>query len=117
MHRIGRNTTGLLPLVLLATLTVAPAVAHDAEATDQVIKVVRLKHLDTKSAVTVLRSIFQTRQIAELPDRDIIIFRDSADGVEQSAKLLREIDVPAPTKQESTRKVGTEVRDPGAGGA
>ena len=105
MHPIGKRILGLLFLLPIAALVVVPVIADNSETADHMIKVVRLKHLETQEAVTVLRSIFQTRQIAELRARGIIVFRDAPEAVEQATELLREIDVPSPSRRESTEAV------------
>jgi hypothetical protein len=55
-----------------------------------------LKHMDPRVAVTLLRSILQTRQVIEISETRTVVVRDSPQIVSEAAALIAELDVPAP---------------------
>jgi hypothetical protein len=101
----GRFAAALLSAsVLLAPLARAdeggdPVVEHEkgrsARDTDET-RVVELRHLDTRAAVTLVRSIGQVRQIVDFPQMRTLVLRDQPRTVAQMVDLLRDVDVPLP---------------------
>lgn len=58
------------------------------------VRVFELKHLATKEAGLVLRTIFEAGRIAELPERGVLIVADAPARLEAMAKLLEKVDQP-----------------------
>jgi type II secretory pathway component GspD/PulD (secretin) len=58
-------------------------------------RVFELQGMDTREAVTLLRTHVQVRQIVELQDRDTVIVTEVFEKVDRSEKLLRELDAVA----------------------
>ena len=58
----------------------------------QAIQAFHLSHLDTRGTVTLLRSILQARQIAEIPNQNAVVLRDSAANVEIAGRMIEALD-------------------------
>jgi hypothetical protein len=59
-------------------------------------RIVKLEHIDPRTAVTAVRSLYQLRQVVEIPARRTVVFRDDPKTVDGAAELLEKIDVPPP---------------------
>ncbi len=58
------------------------------------VRVYQLKHLPTKEAQLVIRTIYEARRVAELPDRAVLIVADTPAKLDAIGKLLERIDLP-----------------------
>ena len=71
------------------TLLIAPDSRQKRqEYEDQVIRTFYLSNGDTKQVVTLLRSLLQSRQIAENPDLNSVTIKDTPDKVAIAAKII-----------------------------
>lgn len=82
-----------LSLVVLGFGWAAAEAPLPGDGTTQV-RVFELKHLATKEAGLVLRTIFEAGRIAELPDRGVLIIADLPARLDAMGKLLEKIDQP-----------------------
>jgi hypothetical protein len=76
------------PAFLMAALFLSTA----APASDEpkVTRILHLQDIESREAVTLLRSEAQVRQIAEVPDLGLLIVKGVADRVDRCESLLRE---------------------------
>jgi len=58
------------------------------------VTVYQLKHLETKEAQLVIRTIYEARRVAELPDRGVLVVADTPARPDAIGKLLERIDLP-----------------------
>lgn len=90
----------LLGTVIQPTLAVEekalPELTANQADVGREIRVFELEHLATKSAQIVLRTILDTRLLAEVSEQRALVLRGDAQTVEVAARILREIDVPLP---------------------
>jgi type II secretory pathway component GspD/PulD (secretin) len=96
-----------LAMILAVTLVTGAALADEGKQ-DTVTRdrggevetrVFVVEHIDTKTAVTLLRSTLNVRQIAEIPKNRRLVITDDADRLAAISNLLAQTDVPAPRWQ------------------
>ncbi len=83
-----------LSLALLGTGAARAQAPIPGDGTAQV-RVYELKHLATREAALVLRTIFEAGRIAELPERGVLIVADTPAKLDAIDRLLERIDRPA----------------------
>ena len=89
---LARRTVLAVPLCFVAVLSL-PANAFDPvpkPPEPKLTRILHLKDIDTREAVTLLRSEVQVRQIAEIRDLNVVVVKGNADRIERSVALLRE---------------------------
>ena len=84
----------LIVPVLVGGLTSVPASAASEQPEDGNVhmRVFYLQGMDSREAITLLRSKAQVRQVARISDRDVIVVAGTADIVDRCDTLLREHD-------------------------
>lgn len=101
MKRISWLLVAVLLLGLVGTGAARAEAPIPGDGTAQV-RVYELKHLATKEAGVVLRTIFEAGRIAELPERGVLIVADTPAKLDAIDRLLERIDRPATRQRSAT---------------
>lgn len=94
-----KNRPAIVVAVLLlaaAALSLSVAAEREAVSGKEEIRVFRLSHIDTKTAVTMFRTLLQTRVVAEVPAQQTVILRDTPDVLARAEQLMADLDAAQP---------------------